>query len=83
MSDIAAQVDVTVGAVSQHLAKLHDAGLVSVRRDGRRRLYAADHDALAELGPLLAAMWAADLDRLASKAEGSEKQRRPRKRVRR
>ena len=69
VSDIAAQVGVTIGAVSQHLARLHHAGLVTVRQEGRRRLYAADRDALADLAPLLEAMWRADLDRLASKAE--------------
>jgi DNA-binding transcriptional ArsR family regulator len=35
---VAARFDVTFGAVSQHLRVLEDAGLVSVRRDGRRRL---------------------------------------------
>lgn len=74
VTDIAACVDVTIAAVSQHLGKLHAAGLVTVRRDGRRHLYAADQDALAELGPLLTAMWAADLDSLASRAEASEAQ---------
>lgn len=47
VSSIAAQVDVSIGAVSQHLAKLYAGGLVTVQRDGRRRLYAADRDALA------------------------------------
>jgi DNA-binding transcriptional ArsR family regulator len=30
-----------LGAVAQHVRVLADAGLVSVRRDGRRRLYRA------------------------------------------
>jgi len=75
VSDIASHVDISIAAVSQHLGKLHEAGLVSVRRDGRRHLYAADHDALAELGPMLAAMWAADLDDLAARAEAAEARR--------
>lgn len=33
-------------AVSQHLRVLRDAGLVTVRADGARRLYALDHDGL-------------------------------------
>jgi DNA-binding transcriptional ArsR family regulator len=46
---VAARFDVTFGAVSQHLRVLEDAGLVSVRRDGRRRLYQARQE---QLGPL-------------------------------
>jgi DNA-binding transcriptional ArsR family regulator len=67
--EIAAHLPVTFGAVSQHLGLLREAGLVRVRRDGRRRLYSADHDVLGELAPALEAMWAASLDRLAEAAE--------------
>jgi DNA-binding transcriptional ArsR family regulator len=67
--EIAAHFPVTFGAVSQHLGLLREAGLVRVRRDGRRRLYSADHDVLGDLGPALEAMWAASLDRLAEAAE--------------
>ena len=38
-SDLAAPFDMSFAAVSQHLAVLEEARLVSVRRDGRRRLY--------------------------------------------
>jgi DNA-binding transcriptional ArsR family regulator len=67
--EIAAQLPVTFGAVSQHLGLLRAAGLVRVRREGRRRFYRADRDGLAELAPALEAMWAASLDRLAEAAE--------------
>jgi DNA-binding transcriptional ArsR family regulator len=70
--EIAAQFPVTFGAVSQHLAILREAGLVQVRRDGRRRLYRADRGALGELAPALEAMWAAGLERLARAAEQRE-----------
>ena len=56
-SDIAARFDVTFGAVSQHLAVLRDAKLVSVRKDGNRRLYRADQDALAPYKTILESMW--------------------------
>jgi len=36
-------------ALSQHLKVLRDAGLVSVRRDGRRRIYALDPRPLREI----------------------------------
>jgi DNA-binding transcriptional ArsR family regulator len=44
--EIAAHFDVTFGAISQHLSVLREAGLVAVRRDGTRRFYRADREAL-------------------------------------
>lgn len=67
--DIAGRFDVTFAAVSQHLGILRDAGFVSVRRDGRGRLYKADRKALGPLRPMLEKMWAGSLDRLASLVE--------------
>ena len=45
-SEIAEQFDSTFGAVSQHLAVLRDARLVSLRREGNRRFYRANREAL-------------------------------------
>lgn len=67
--DIAARFDVSFPAVSQHLAVLRDAGFVSVRRDGRARLYKADLRALGPLRPMLEKMWSRSLDRLARLVE--------------
>jgi DNA-binding transcriptional ArsR family regulator len=58
--------------VSQHLALLRDAGFVSVRRDGKRRLYRADRDRLGPLAALLESFWSDRLDRLADLAERAE-----------
>ena len=57
---IAANFAVTGPAVSQHLKVLKEAGLVTERRDGTRRLYRARPEGLTELkafldGPYLAA----------------------------
>jgi DNA-binding transcriptional ArsR family regulator len=49
--------DVTFGAVSQHLGVLERAGLVSVRREGRSRLYQARPEGLALLRRWLESMW--------------------------
>lgn len=62
--DIAAHFDVSFPAVSQHLGKLRDAGFVSVRSEGRTRLYRADRKALGPLRPMLEKMWNEKLDRL-------------------
>jgi DNA-binding transcriptional ArsR family regulator len=71
-SDIADQFEVTFGAVSQHLAVLRDAGLVTVRKDGNRRLYRADQDALAPYREILGAMWSDTLQHLAETIETEE-----------
>jgi DNA-binding transcriptional ArsR family regulator len=60
--EIAARFDVTRPAVSQHLTVLKDAGLVTERRDGTRRLYRARPEGLAELQHFLADMWGQSLD---------------------
>jgi DNA-binding transcriptional ArsR family regulator len=62
--EIADRFDVTFAAVSQHLGVLRDAGFVSVRREGRARLYRADRKALGPLRPMLEKMWSGSLDRL-------------------
>ena len=71
-SDIADEFEVTFGAVSQHLAVLRDAGLVTVRKDGNRRLYRADQDALAPYKGILEAMWSDMLLHLAETIETEE-----------
>jgi DNA-binding transcriptional ArsR family regulator len=71
-SEIADQFEVTFGAVSQHLAVLRDAGLVTVRKDGNRRMYQADQDALAPYSEILGAMWRNTLQHLAETIETEE-----------
>jgi DNA-binding transcriptional ArsR family regulator len=66
---IAARFDVSFAAVSQHLGVLRHAGLVSVRRHGRTRLYKADLEALGPLRPMLENMWNDKLDRLVALIE--------------
>ncbi len=51
---IARRFDMTAPAVSQHLKLLREAGLVQVRRDAARRIYALDPTGLAELDAWLA-----------------------------
>jgi DNA-binding transcriptional ArsR family regulator len=58
--------------VSQHLALLRQAGFVQVRRDGKRRLYRADHQQLGQLTHFLESFWQEQIDRLSRLAEGAE-----------
>lgn len=70
----AALPDITFGAVSQHLRRLEEAGLVRVRRAGRRRLYRAVPEAAGALRPWLEALWdeaLADLTDLAERADSA------------
>ncbi|HEY2127447.1 MAG TPA: metalloregulator ArsR/SmtB family transcription factor [Streptosporangiaceae bacterium] len=60
--EIAAAFEVTRTAVSQHLTVLKQAGLLTERRDGTRRLYRARPEGLAGLREFLTEMWAASLD---------------------
>jgi DNA-binding transcriptional ArsR family regulator len=61
--------DLTFGAVSQHLGVLEDVGLVSVRKEGRSRIYAARVEGLRPLREWLDSMWEDALERLARLAE--------------
>ncbi|MFE9255671.1 ArsR/SmtB family transcription factor [Streptomyces sp. NPDC006879] len=70
--EIAARFNVTFGAVSQHLKVLRDTHLVTLRKDGTRRFYRADREALGPLADYLQSMWAAKLDTLAKLAEEAE-----------
>lgn len=72
-SDIAgAFPDVTRPAISQHLTVLREAGLVTERRVGTRRLYRADHTTMAELRKWLDAYWTTGLDELRVVAEAEQ-----------
>ncbi|MDP9299525.1 MAG: metalloregulator ArsR/SmtB family transcription factor [Actinomycetota bacterium] len=67
--DIAEQFDVSWPAISQNIAVLRKAGLVTERREANRRFYRADQQALGSLRAALQEMWLLDLDRLRSVVE--------------
>jgi DNA-binding transcriptional ArsR family regulator len=52
---------------------LRDAGLVSVRRDGRRRLYRARREHLGPLRAVLEDLWQSGLEELRTLAEAEER----------
>ena len=61
VGEVAAAFSVSRPAVSQHLRVLADAGLVSVRIEGARRVYSADPRGLSELRSYLERMWSGAL----------------------
>ena len=71
--EVAAQFAVTQPAISQHLKVLREAGLVSERRDGARRLYSVRAEGLADLHEFLAAVMPDRLERLRRAAEAEER----------
>lgn len=75
--EIAARFEVTFGAVSQHLKVLRDTGLVTLRKDGTKRFYRADREALGPLADYLQSMWSSRLDTLARLAEEAERSENP------
>jgi len=69
VNEIASRLPVSVAAVSQHLAKLRAAGLVSVRAEGRKRFYLATKTDMGALAVVLESFWADRLIALKQLAE--------------
>lgn len=76
VGEVAAALDVSQPAASQHLAALREAGLVNVEVSGRRRIHRPDVDRLAELRSFFDPYWNAALDRLDAEAVGRAAERR-------
>jgi DNA-binding transcriptional ArsR family regulator len=73
VGEIAAELPVSRPAVSQHLRVLKDAGLVTERREGTRRLYRLDPDGLGELRDYFDGFWT---EALAGFKAAAERERR-------
>src|SRR5438270_11188749 len=77
--DIARRFDVTRPAISQHLRVLKEAGLVTERREGTRRLYRSRPETIAQLWASLEVFWSESLRTPKVAAEHEEQQRRSRR----
>ena len=71
--EIASHFEVTRSAVSQHLRVLKDAGLLSERRNGTRRIYRVRPEGLAELREFIDGFWDVQLSALKREAEAEER----------
>jgi DNA-binding transcriptional ArsR family regulator len=76
VGEIAEELPVSRPAVSQHLRVLKEAGLVTERRDGTRRLYRLDPDGLGELRDYFDEFWTEALAGFKAAAERSERRER-------
>ena len=71
-TELADAAALTRPAASQHLKVLREAGLVSVRAAGNRRLYRANAEKLDELRAFLDGFWGERLNALQQAAEEPE-----------
>jgi DNA-binding transcriptional ArsR family regulator len=80
VNDIVEQAGIHQSGVSRHLRILHDAGFVSMRPDGQRRLYFLRPEPFRELEKWLAQyrnLWEARLDRLEAALEKQRSKGKP------
>ncbi|QIF00017.1 metalloregulator ArsR/SmtB family transcription factor [Roseimicrobium sp. ORNL1] len=80
--EIVARFDMTAPAISQHLKLLREAGLVSVRADGQRRIHSLDQGGFSEMEAWIAKtkqFWEHRLDALEHTLRAEdEKKKKPR-----
>jgi DNA-binding transcriptional ArsR family regulator len=78
VNDIVEQAGIHQSGVSRHLRILHEAGFVSMRPEGQRRLYSLRAEPFRELDKWLGQyrkLWEARLDRLGAALEKKRKTR--------
>jgi DNA-binding transcriptional ArsR family regulator len=73
--EIASHFDVTRPAISQHLSLLREAGLLTERRDGNRRLYRTRPEGLEDVRAYIEDFWSDHLGRLKAAAEAEGRRR--------
>jgi DNA-binding transcriptional ArsR family regulator len=67
--------DVTRPAISQHLRVLREAGLLTERREGTRRLYRARPEGFGDLREFVSQFWDERLEVLRREAETEQRRR--------
>jgi DNA-binding transcriptional ArsR family regulator len=72
VGELANELPVSRPAVSQHLKVLKDAGLVTDRAEGTRRVYEIDPNGLGALRAWLDQFWGAALDAFKAEVERDE-----------
>ena len=72
---IAVHFDITRPAISQHLTVLKEAGLVSERRNGTRRLYRARPEGFRQVRAFVEEFWDERLELLKREAEREERKK--------
>jgi DNA-binding transcriptional ArsR family regulator len=81
VNDLVAEVGIHQSGVSRHLRILSEAGFVTMRPDGQRRLYSLAPDPFREIDAWLAqyrGLWEQRLDRFGAALDARQKQHHPR-----
>ena len=73
--EIASHFDLTRPAISQHLRALSEAELVSIRKEGTKRMYRARPEKIEELVRYLDQFWDQSLAKLKREAEAEQRRR--------
>jgi DNA-binding transcriptional ArsR family regulator len=68
VTELAEHFTVSRPAISQHLAVLADAGLVTARKDGRQRFYSVVPAGISRLRAEIDRFWSTELDLLVDEA---------------
>jgi DNA-binding transcriptional ArsR family regulator len=76
VGEIARRFDVSPPAITQHQRVQKEAGLVTERRDGTKRLYRSRPETIAQLWASLEVFWSESIRTLKAAAEHEEQQRR-------
>ena len=77
VNDLVAAVGIHQSGISRHLRILHEAGFVTVRPDGQRRLYSLQPEPFRTIEDWLARyrqVWEARLDRFGAALEARQRQ---------
>ena len=77
VNDLVAAVGIHQSGISRHLRILHEAGFVTVRPDGQRRLYSLQPEPFCAIEDWLARyrqVWEARLDRFGAALEARQRQ---------
>ena len=77
VNDLVAAVGIHQSGISRHLRILHEAGFVTVRPDGQRRLYSLQPEPFRAIEDWLARyrqVWEARLDRFGAALEARQRQ---------
>jgi DNA-binding transcriptional ArsR family regulator len=82
VNELVDEIDIGQSAVSKHLGVLREVDLVNVRRDGRRRLYSVNGEALAPVHDWVGRferLWNRQLDTIRKRAEAKHDDSPPQK----
>ncbi|WP_271023126.1 metalloregulator ArsR/SmtB family transcription factor [Rhizobium sp. RCAM05973] len=77
VNSLAKRLGISQSALSQHLTRLHQSGIVKVRRHAQFRYYTCDHPGVQRILKTLSEIFEADPDRATPDATDSSERNKP------